>query len=171
MNLRGIDGHQWQLTLCALPDDQGLGSDDDFLLVPMGVKTALMVANRFGCSLPTRRAERGGTDVEGGVDAVGIQRQALPDRLAQILDVGQRVEIVALAQYREVSPGRRPVVEQPEGVRRSGPTTLLGRSTGMQRSRSRAWVNSASASILAWPQGPMPCKASSSRIGCGSGMP
>jgi hypothetical protein len=42
------------LTLCVLPDYLSIGSDDDFLLVPMGLSTALAVAGRFGFTLPTR---------------------------------------------------------------------------------------------------------------------
>ena len=44
-----------RLTLCVLADYLGVGSDDDFVLVPMGLSTALAVANRFGFRLPTRR--------------------------------------------------------------------------------------------------------------------
>lgn len=44
-----------RLTLCVLADYLSIGSDDDFLLVPMGLTTALTVAARFGFMLPTRR--------------------------------------------------------------------------------------------------------------------
>jgi hypothetical protein len=43
------------LTLCVLPDYLSVGSDNDFLRVPMGLDTALSVAARFGATLPTRR--------------------------------------------------------------------------------------------------------------------
>lgn len=49
------DGRQVQLTLCVLADYLGLGSDSDFLLVPMGLDSALAVASKFGFMLPTRR--------------------------------------------------------------------------------------------------------------------
>lgn len=49
------DGRTVRLTLCVLADYLGVGSDDDFLLVPMGLSTALAVADRFGFALPTRR--------------------------------------------------------------------------------------------------------------------
>ena len=48
-------GEAVRLTLCVLADYLGVGSDDDFVLVPMGLSTALAVANRFGFRLPTRR--------------------------------------------------------------------------------------------------------------------
>lgn len=44
-----------RLTLCVMVDYLSLGSDDDFLLVPMGLDTALTIAARFGFTLPTRR--------------------------------------------------------------------------------------------------------------------
>ena len=55
LSMRGPGGLPLRLTLCVLPDYLGVGSDSDYLLVPMGLKTALMVASRFGFTLPTRR--------------------------------------------------------------------------------------------------------------------
>lgn len=49
------DGRTVQLTLCVLSDYLGLGSDTDYLLVPMGLDSAIAVASRFGFLLPTRR--------------------------------------------------------------------------------------------------------------------
>jgi len=49
------DGRKVQLTLCVLSDYLGLGSDSDFLLVPMGLDSAIAVASKFGFMLPTRR--------------------------------------------------------------------------------------------------------------------
>lgn len=48
------DGEPVRLTLCVLSDYLSIGSDDDFMLVPMGLDTALAVASRFGFTLPTR---------------------------------------------------------------------------------------------------------------------
>jgi hypothetical protein len=48
-------GESVRLTLCVLADYLSLGSDDDFVRVPMGLDTALTVASRFGFTLPTRR--------------------------------------------------------------------------------------------------------------------
>lgn len=49
------DGRAVRITLCVLADYLGLGSDDDHLLVPLGLDSALAVAARFGFMLPTRR--------------------------------------------------------------------------------------------------------------------
>ncbi|HEX5685036.1 MAG TPA: hypothetical protein VFY73_13520 [Ideonella sp.] len=55
LNARLRDGRSVQLTLCVLSDYLGLGADNDFLLVPMGLDSALAVATKFGFTLPTRR--------------------------------------------------------------------------------------------------------------------
>jgi hypothetical protein len=44
-----------RLTLCVLADYLSVGSDEDFLRVPMGLDTALIVATAFGFVLPTRQ--------------------------------------------------------------------------------------------------------------------
>ena len=41
------------ITVCVLPDYLAVGSDTDFLYVPLGLKAALAVAARFGDVLPT----------------------------------------------------------------------------------------------------------------------
>src|SRR5215475_12926788 len=43
------------ITLCVMPDYLAIGSDRDFLRVPMRLATALLVAARFGFVLPTAR--------------------------------------------------------------------------------------------------------------------
>ena len=52
---RVIDGVVTRVTLCVLPDYLAVGNASDHLLVPMGLDTALAVADRFGFVLPTRR--------------------------------------------------------------------------------------------------------------------
>jgi len=49
------DGGRVRVTICVTPDYLALGSDADFLRMPMGLKTALAVADRFGFVLPTRK--------------------------------------------------------------------------------------------------------------------
>ncbi len=49
------DGGTVRLVLCVMADYLSLGADDDFLLVPMGLDTALAVGAKFGFTLPTRR--------------------------------------------------------------------------------------------------------------------
>jgi hypothetical protein len=46
---RGAD----RVTACVLPDYLAVGSDSDFLYVPLGLQAALQVAARFGYVLPT----------------------------------------------------------------------------------------------------------------------
>jgi hypothetical protein len=44
---------QVELTACVLPDYLAIGSDRDFVFVPMGLAAALEVAGHFGFTLPT----------------------------------------------------------------------------------------------------------------------
>ena len=47
------DGQAVQVTICVLPDYLAIGSDHDFVRVPMGLPTAAEIADRFGFFLPT----------------------------------------------------------------------------------------------------------------------
>lgn len=42
-----------RVTLCVMPDYLALGSDRDYLLTPMRLRTALQIADRYGFLLPT----------------------------------------------------------------------------------------------------------------------
>lgn len=55
VELRGelTGGESTRITLCVMPDYLALGSDRDYLLVPMRLQTALMVAISYGFILPT----------------------------------------------------------------------------------------------------------------------
>jgi hypothetical protein len=46
-------GEAVEITLCVTPDYLALGSDADFVRIPMGLRTALATAARFGFVLPT----------------------------------------------------------------------------------------------------------------------
>ena len=63
-----------RLTLCVLADYLSIGADDDFMLVPMGLGTALTVAARFGFTLPTRHM----VDLIYGQAMVQMAPQPLP---------------------------------------------------------------------------------------------
>lgn len=52
---RAAGGRTVEVTLCVMPDYLAIGSDQDALLVPMGLPTALEVAARYGFVLPTPR--------------------------------------------------------------------------------------------------------------------
>jgi hypothetical protein len=55
VTLRGgvEDSRTVEVTICVTPDYLALGSDTDFLRIPMGLRTALATAARFGFVLPT----------------------------------------------------------------------------------------------------------------------
>jgi hypothetical protein len=55
VTLRGRDaaGGTVEITICVTPDYLALGSDNDFLSIPMGLQTAFAVAASFGFVLPT----------------------------------------------------------------------------------------------------------------------
>ncbi len=50
-----LPGQPLDLVVCAAPDYLAVGSDDDFLLMPMRLSTALATASLFGFTLPTTR--------------------------------------------------------------------------------------------------------------------
>jgi hypothetical protein len=50
-----LDGTGASVTLCVAPDYLAVGSDKDFLFVPMRLSTALRVAQRYDAVLPTAR--------------------------------------------------------------------------------------------------------------------
>jgi hypothetical protein len=49
------NGTPVDIVICAAPDYLAIGSDDDFLLMPMRLSTALSTAGNFGFTLPTPR--------------------------------------------------------------------------------------------------------------------
>ncbi|HTY49792.1 MAG TPA: hypothetical protein VMB48_08875 [Steroidobacteraceae bacterium] len=53
VTLRDGDSARTEVVVCVLPDYLAVGSDRDFVFVPMGLQAALTVADRFGFTLPT----------------------------------------------------------------------------------------------------------------------
>ncbi|MCA9235412.1 MAG: hypothetical protein KDA44_08060 [Planctomycetales bacterium] len=51
----GADGAQATIAIDVAPDVLAIGSDDDFLRIPMTPQTAQRLADRWGCTLPTRK--------------------------------------------------------------------------------------------------------------------
>jgi hypothetical protein len=49
------DGRRITVSIFVMPDYLAVGSDTDFLLIPMGLHTATQIALRFGFILPTKR--------------------------------------------------------------------------------------------------------------------
>jgi hypothetical protein len=52
---RSATGTEITVTLFAMPDYLAIGSNDDFILIPMALRTALEVAVTYGFILPTRK--------------------------------------------------------------------------------------------------------------------
>jgi len=75
------------VTLCVLPDYLAVGSDDDYLLVPLGLRAALVLASEFGFELPTRRM----------VDA--IYQQAALHLAPQPLPAGDQMRSTAFVEW------------------------------------------------------------------------
>ena len=48
-------GRTADVTVCVLPDYLSLGSDSDYMLLPMSLPVAARLAQRFGFLLPTRK--------------------------------------------------------------------------------------------------------------------
>jgi hypothetical protein len=61
-------------TVCVLPNYLAIGSDRDFVFVPMGLETALRVAGSFGFELPTPKI----VDAVYDAATVKLQPQPLP---------------------------------------------------------------------------------------------
>jgi hypothetical protein len=57
ITIRGKDkaGREHAVTVEVMPDHLAIGSDTDFIRVPMTPQTAQRVADAFGCALPTRK--------------------------------------------------------------------------------------------------------------------
>lgn len=66
--------HPVEITVCVLPDYLAVGSDKDFVFVPLGLEAALDVAERFGFDLPTPKL----VDAIYEESAVKLAPQPLP---------------------------------------------------------------------------------------------
>lgn len=52
---RAKDGSNTKIVFCVMPDYLAVGSDRDFVRIPMGLPAAMQIASRFDMMLPTRR--------------------------------------------------------------------------------------------------------------------
>jgi hypothetical protein len=66
--------HPVEITVCVLPDYLAIGSDKDFVFVPLGLEAALDIAERFGFDLPTPKL----VDTIYEESAVKLAPQPLP---------------------------------------------------------------------------------------------
>ncbi len=93
-------GRRVSVTVCVLPDYLALGSNADFVFVPMGLGAALEVAGRFGFVLPTPRL----VDAIYAASAVKLHPQPLTpgDEMRSTPYVVYHTELIDL--QREVWP-------------------------------------------------------------------
>jgi hypothetical protein len=132
LNARLRDGRKVQLTLCVLSDYLSLGSDRDFLLVPMSLDSALAVASRFGFMLPTQRM----------VDL--IYREAQVRLLPQPLPASDRMRSVAYLQQHDA------LVEQQRGERGAAPGALTAGHKKDLVLSARLWQQPGRLAIYGW---------------------
>jgi len=55
VNFKGGDGKQHAISYFVMPDYLAIGSNDDFMRVPMTPMAAQAIADKFGCTLPTKK--------------------------------------------------------------------------------------------------------------------
>lgn len=97
------------VTICAAPDYLAVGSDLDFLLMPMRLATALSTASRFGLTLPTPRI----------VDAVFAQ--AAVHFVPRPLPAGSEMRSTAyLLRHNELIAEQRSALGVPLGMLSAG---------------------------------------------------
>jgi hypothetical protein len=69
-----IGGRLLDMTVCVSPDYLAVGTDRNYFFAPMRLQTALIIANRFGFALPTRKL----VDAIHAQAATRLQPQPLP---------------------------------------------------------------------------------------------
>lgn len=94
------DGVPVRITVCVLPDYLAVGSNKDFLYVPLGLKAALDIAARFGFVLPTPKL----VDAIYRASPVKLDPQPLPagDQMRSTAYVLHHSELIA--QQRALHP-------------------------------------------------------------------
>ncbi len=131
----GDRSHPLELTLCVLPDYLAVGSDRDFMFVPLGLEAALGVAQRFGFELPTPHM----------VDAIYA---AAPVKLAPLpLPPGEEMRSTAyLVQHSQLIGEQRAALSAPLGELTAGDKKDLVLT-------SRLWTNPGQVAIYGWHRG------------------
>jgi hypothetical protein len=103
VTLRGnAAGKPVSLTVCVLPDYLALGSNADYLFVPMGLGPALEVAGRFGFVLPTPKL----VDAIYAASAVKLSPQPLTpdDEMRSTSYVVYHTELINLQRAGQLAP-------------------------------------------------------------------
>ncbi|HXY96218.1 MAG TPA: hypothetical protein VEH00_04530 [Steroidobacteraceae bacterium] len=128
----GDRAHPFELTLCVLPDYLAVGSDHDFLFVPLGLEAALAVAQRFGFELPTAHI----------VDA--IYATAPVKLVPQPLPPGDEMRSTAyLVHHTELIGEQRAALSAPLGELTAGDKKDLVLT-------SRLWTDPGKVAIYGW---------------------
>ena len=128
-------GDSVRLTLCVLADYLSIGSDQDFLLVPMGLASALAVAVRFGFTLPTRRM----------VDL--IYRQSTVRMAPQPLPAGDQMRSTDYLRRHNA------LVKQQRATFDAGPEALTAGDKKDVVLSARLWSQPARVAIYGWHRG------------------
>ena len=111
VTLRGQlpSGETVRVTLCVAPDYLAIGSNNDFVRVPMGLAAALTVASRFGFVLPTPKM----------VDA--IYRQAEAQLVPQPMPAGPEMRSTDYFwRHNQAIGGQRQALHVPLGTLTAG---------------------------------------------------
>jgi hypothetical protein len=129
---RSADGTPMSITLCVSPDYLAIGSDKDYMFVPMRVSTAIAVANRYEALLPTRRM----------VDA--IYDQARVHLHPQPLPAGDTMRTTGYYwHHSELVRVQRASFEEPPGALTAGDKKDLVLT-------NRSWTNPGRVAIYGW---------------------
>lgn len=124
------------VTVCVMPDYLAIGSDRDFLRMPMRLSTALRVAQRYGFTLPTSKL----------VDAIYAQATV---RLApQPLPAGDEMRSTGYYwRHNELIDGQRLALDAPRGVLTAGHKKDLVLT-------NRLWRTPGRVAIYGWHRAP-----------------
>jgi len=134
VTLRGqlAGGETVAVTLCVAPDYLAIGSDNDFVRVPMGLAAAVTVADRLGFVLPTPRM----------VDA--IYRQAEAQLVPQPMPAGPQMRSTDFfLRHNQTINEQRQTLHLPLGALTAGDKKDLVMT-------NRLWTNPERVAIYGW---------------------
>ena len=121
-----------RVTLCVMPDYLAVGSDSDYLMVPMALPAAATVSAAFGASLPTRRI----------VDA--IYAQASVRLRPHPLPPGEAMQSIAYYSHHS------DLIRQQRRQQRAPPQALVAGHKKDLVLTNRLWTNRDRVAIYGW---------------------
>lgn len=122
-------GRATRITLCVMPDYLALGSDNDFVRVPLGLPAANLIAERFDMVLPTTRM----------VDAIHAQAQVRL-RPSPMTPGPQMASTDYFLRHNATLEGQRQSAGAPLGVLVSGHKKDLVLSNRLERNPGRVAI-------------------------------